>query len=50
MFVFFRGLQKLAMKHFSFGMREMWRAFSMSAQVKQLQRFIPTLEVGDVMR
>ena len=47
---FHRGLQKLAMKHLTFGMREMWRAFSMRAQVKQLQRFIPTLRVQDVMR
>jgi len=34
----------LAIKHFGFGLSEMWRAFFMSAQVKQLKRFIPTLK------
>ncbi|XP_045164897.2 L-2-hydroxyglutarate dehydrogenase, mitochondrial-like [Mercenaria mercenaria] len=46
----FRGTRKLAFKHFTFGLSEMRRAFFMSAQVKQLQRFIPTLKREDVIR
>ncbi|XP_060605399.1 L-2-hydroxyglutarate dehydrogenase, mitochondrial-like [Ruditapes philippinarum] len=46
----FRGTRKLALKHLTFGMSEMWRAFFISAQVKQLQRFIPTLKREDVIR
>ncbi|KAL4237240.1 L-2-hydroxyglutarate dehydrogenase [Mactra antiquata] len=46
----FRGTRKLAVKHFFFGLSEMYRAFFISAQVKQLQRFIPTLQTKDVVR
>jgi len=45
-----RGTRKLALKHLRFGMSEMWRAFFISAQVKQLQRFIPTLHTSDCIR
>ncbi|WAR19878.1 L2HDH-like protein [Mya arenaria] len=34
----YSGTRKLAIKHLRFGLSEMWRAFFMSAQVKQLQR------------
>ncbi|XP_064602531.1 L-2-hydroxyglutarate dehydrogenase, mitochondrial-like isoform X2 [Liolophura sinensis] len=46
----FRGLRKLAMKHLTFGMREMYEAFSLSASVKKLQKFVPSLTVDDVIR
>ncbi|KAH3844788.1 L-2-hydroxyglutarate dehydrogenase, mitochondrial-like isoform X1 [Dreissena polymorpha] len=46
----YRGTRKIAMKHLGFGMSEMWRAFFMSAQVRQLQRFVPTLKRADVIR
>lgn len=38
------------MKHLSFGMREMYEAFSLSASVKKLQKFVPSLTVDDVIR
>lgn len=38
------------MKHLSFGVREMYEAFSLSASVKKLQKFVPSLTVDDVIR
>ncbi|XP_072895910.1 L-2-hydroxyglutarate dehydrogenase, mitochondrial isoform X2 [Hemitrygon akajei] len=46
----YSGVQKLAMKHVVFGISEMYRGIVISAQVKQLQRYIPQLTVNDVMR
>ncbi|XP_064621859.1 L-2-hydroxyglutarate dehydrogenase, mitochondrial-like isoform X2 [Lineus longissimus] len=46
----FRGLRKLAFKHLAFGMSEMYRSLAMSAQVKLLQRFVPSLSPADVTR
>ncbi|XGW01284.1 hypothetical protein V3C99_013887 [Haemonchus contortus] len=46
----FRGLQKLSMKYFKYGVREMYRGIFISAQVKQLQRFVPELKRSDVVR
>ncbi|XP_062904579.1 L-2-hydroxyglutarate dehydrogenase, mitochondrial isoform X3 [Mobula hypostoma] len=46
----YSGVQKLAMKHVVFGINEMYRGIIISAQVKQLQRYIPQLTVNDVMR
>ncbi|XP_059814161.1 L-2-hydroxyglutarate dehydrogenase, mitochondrial isoform X2 [Hypanus sabinus] len=46
----YSGVQKLAMKHIVFGISEMYRGIVISAQVKQLQRYIPQLTVNDVMR
>ncbi|XP_051873444.1 L-2-hydroxyglutarate dehydrogenase, mitochondrial isoform X2 [Pristis pectinata] len=46
----YSGVQKLALKHVAFGINEMYRGLVISAQVKQLQRYIPELTVNDVMR
>ncbi|KAK3094162.1 hypothetical protein FSP39_024868 [Pinctada imbricata] len=46
----FRGLRKLAIKNLGFGIKEMYRGFNISAQVKQLQRYVPSLKVSDVTR
>ncbi|XP_015915263.1 L-2-hydroxyglutarate dehydrogenase, mitochondrial [Parasteatoda tepidariorum] len=46
----FKGLQKLAMKHFSFGLSEVYRSINISAQVNILKQFLPTLKNSDVMR
>ncbi|KAJ8309069.1 hypothetical protein KUTeg_013943 [Tegillarca granosa] len=46
----FRGLRKLAFKHLGFGIKEMYRGFNIAAQVKQLQRYVPSLKVQDVTR
>uniref|UniRef100_A0A915KL82 L-2-hydroxyglutarate dehydrogenase, mitochondrial n=1 Tax=Romanomermis culicivorax TaxID=13658 RepID=A0A915KL82_ROMCU len=46
----FRGMQKLMFKYARMGMKEMLRSFSMSAEVRQLQRFVPELTVDDVER
>lgn len=48
--VCYSGLQKLALRHMAFGLTEMYRGFVISAQVKQLQRYIPELTAKDVMR
>ncbi|KAJ6654011.1 hypothetical protein lerEdw1_007520 [Lerista edwardsae] len=48
--VAYRGLWKLVFKNFSYGMGEMYRACFLSAQVKQLQKFIPEVTVNDVLR
>ncbi|XP_072032378.1 L-2-hydroxyglutarate dehydrogenase, mitochondrial-like [Amphiura filiformis] len=46
----FSGLRKLAMRNISFGLGEMYRGVVISAQVKQLQRFVPELKAYDVTR
>ncbi|CAB3398007.1 unnamed protein product [Caenorhabditis bovis] len=46
----FSGMRKLMGKYLSFGLQEFYRGVWISAQVKQLQRFIPELEVSDVVR
>lgn len=43
-------MHKLMGKYFTFGMKEMYRGIFISAQVKQLQRFLPELSVSDVLR
>jgi len=44
------GLRKLAWKHMSYGLGEMRRAYSLSATVRELQKFVPALTVKDVER
>ena len=44
------GLRKLAWKHLGYGLGEMRRAFSLSATVRELQKFVPALTVQDVER
>ncbi|GAB1609728.1 L-2-hydroxyglutarate dehydrogenase, mitochondrial-like isoform X1 [Argonauta hians] len=46
----YSGLRKIAMKNLSFGLNEMYRGIFIAAQVKQLQRFIPSLKLEDVTR
>lgn len=49
-YMFFRGLRKLAMKHLSYGIQEMYKGIYIGAQVKQLQKFVPSLRPQDVSR
>ncbi|RWS31332.1 hypothetical protein B4U80_02847 [Leptotrombidium deliense] len=44
----FKGLRKLIYKYFIPGIDEMYRSFNKSAQVKLLQRYVPSLTVEDV--
>jgi len=46
----FRGLRKLAFRHLGYGLQEMYKGIYTRAQVKQLQRFCPSLEPKDVTR
>ncbi|KAK7458949.1 hypothetical protein BaRGS_00039080 [Batillaria attramentaria] len=46
----FRGLRKLAWRHLSYGVQEMYKGVYIRAQVKQLQRFVPKLRPADVTR
>ena len=48
--LFFSGLRKLIFQYFTFGVGEYYRGIIKSAQVKQLQRYIPSLKVEDVER
>ena len=46
----FSGLRKLLFQYFTFGVGEYYRGIIESAQVKQLQRYVPSLKVQDVER
>ncbi|KAM9014525.1 L-2-hydroxyglutarate dehydrogenase, mitochondrial isoform 2-T2 [Ara ararauna] len=48
--VSYSGLWKLVLRNMSYGVNEMYRACFLSAQVKQLQKFIPEVTVNDVLR
>ncbi|PIO16251.1 hypothetical protein AB205_0145680, partial [Aquarana catesbeiana] len=48
--VTYSGLHKLVLKNLVYGMGEMYRAFSLKAQLKELQKFIPELSVSDIVR
>ncbi|XP_029454221.1 L-2-hydroxyglutarate dehydrogenase, mitochondrial isoform X2 [Rhinatrema bivittatum] len=48
--VCFSGLRKLVLRNFWIGMDEMYRGWFLSAQVRQLQRFIPELSSTDILR
>ncbi|XP_016403479.1 L-2-hydroxyglutarate dehydrogenase, mitochondrial-like isoform X1 [Sinocyclocheilus rhinocerous] len=48
--VSYRGLQRLVMKNIVYGMGEIYRGVFTSAQVKNLQKFIPELNPSDVLR
>ncbi|NXA70998.1 L2HDH protein, partial [Mohoua ochrocephala] len=48
--VTYSGLWKLVLRNVSHGLGELYRAFSLSAQVKQLQKFIPEVTTNDVVR
>uniref|UniRef100_A0A8D0GEL6 L-2-hydroxyglutarate dehydrogenase, mitochondrial n=1 Tax=Sphenodon punctatus TaxID=8508 RepID=A0A8D0GEL6_SPHPU len=46
----YSGLWKLAFRNLSYGMAEIYRSFFLSAQVKELQKFIPEVTIHDVLR
>jgi 2-hydroxyglutarate dehydrogenase len=46
----FRGLQKLIMKNWQHGAREIYRGTILNAQVKQLQRYVPDISLSDIER
>ncbi|CAL1531237.1 unnamed protein product [Lymnaea stagnalis] len=48
--VSFRGLRKLAIKHLGYGIKEMYKGIYIRAQVRQLQKFVPSLRPEDVTR
>ncbi|XP_071601213.1 L-2-hydroxyglutarate dehydrogenase, mitochondrial isoform X3 [Heliangelus exortis] len=48
--VMYSGLWKLVLRNLSYGLSEIYRAVFLSAQVKQLQKFIPEVTVNDVFR
>ncbi|EDO34943.1 predicted protein [Nematostella vectensis] len=45
----FRGLRQLMFKYFSFGVGEYYRGLNHAAQVKQLQKYIPSVTADDVV-
>uniref|UniRef100_A0A663LNG0 L-2-hydroxyglutarate dehydrogenase, mitochondrial n=1 Tax=Athene cunicularia TaxID=194338 RepID=A0A663LNG0_ATHCN len=45
--VTYSGLWKLVLRNLSYGLGEMYRACFLSAQVKQLQKFIPEVTIND---
>lgn len=44
----YSGFQKLALKHWAYGLGEMWRSFSKRAFVSALQALIPAVTVADL--
>ncbi|ESO94245.1 hypothetical protein LOTGIDRAFT_215736 [Lottia gigantea] len=46
----YRGLRKLAFKHLLYGMGEMYKGIFYGAQVKKLQKFVPSLKREDVIK
>lgn len=48
--IFSSGLRKLALKNLKYGINEMYRGFSIPATVAELQKFVPSLRVSDVVR
>ncbi|KAM9294186.1 L-2-hydroxyglutarate dehydrogenase, mitochondrial [Gastrophryne carolinensis] len=48
--VTYSGLRKLVLKNLVYGMTEMYRASFLSAQLKELQKFIPELSISDLVR
>ena len=46
----FKGLHKLMMKYWKFGSLELFRRVILTAQWRQLRRYVPDLEPDDIMR
>eukprot|EP00056_Hartaetosiga_gracilis_P001625 m.46168 g.46168 ORF g.46168 m.46168 type:complete len:479 (-) comp10714_c0_seq1:188-1624(-) len=42
------GFVRLATKYWDFGAHELWRSLNTAAQVRRLQKYVPTLELEDV--
>lgn len=45
-----RGLRKLALKHWYFGLGEFFRSAYLRSQVRQLQKYVPDVTIDDVVR
>ncbi|XP_065832745.1 L-2-hydroxyglutarate dehydrogenase, mitochondrial-like [Oscarella lobularis] len=46
----YSGFRNLAAKHLSFGMKEFFRSALLAAQIVQLQKYVPDLQIDDVTR
>uniref|UniRef100_A0A0B6ZAF8 FAD dependent oxidoreductase domain-containing protein n=1 Tax=Arion vulgaris TaxID=1028688 RepID=A0A0B6ZAF8_9EUPU len=46
----YRGLRKLAYNNLGYGIKEMYKGINIRAQVRQLQKFVPSLRSQDVTR
>ncbi|KAI2801523.1 hypothetical protein BLOT_011077 [Blomia tropicalis] len=46
----FVGFRRLAFKYASAGLDEFWRSLSVKSQLKQLQRFVPSIRLEDIDR
>lgn len=46
----FPGFRNAALKHIAFGCSEMVRSLFIQLQLKELRRFIPSLEASDISR
>ncbi|XP_003742684.1 L-2-hydroxyglutarate dehydrogenase, mitochondrial [Galendromus occidentalis] len=46
----YAGLQKMVAKYFMAGVQELYKGFVLSAQIDELKKFIPELELNDVER
>jgi 2-hydroxyglutarate dehydrogenase len=46
----YRGLQKLARKHWYYGLKEFYQSLFLRAQVHQLQKYVPDVTIDDVIR
>lgn len=47
---FYRGLRKLALKNVQFGLSEFYHGLNKRAQVKRLQRYVPSIRHEDIVR
>ncbi|CAL1295874.1 unnamed protein product [Larinioides sclopetarius] len=45
-YIEYSGLQKLAQKHLGYGLREIYRGISISAQVQALRQYMPSLTIA----
>jgi len=50
MFYVGSGLRKLVFGNFSYAMGEFYRGINKAAQVKELQKFVPSLKNSDVIK
>ena len=44
----FPGIYKLVFKNIDAGINELWKALNVNAQIRDLQRFVPTLTKDDI--
>ena len=48
--ILYRGLHKLMLKYWKFGVKETYRASLLRAQVKILQKYVPDIKLSDIER